>query len=603
MNHHLRIATLLISGLLPLASAGETTSVKQGSKMVKTPELSSRWQEELLSATPLPEYPRPTMVREKWLNLNGQWDFLHQGPRPPQQPESFTDTAHVPSAMQAATSCVTKGGGGGGYGWYRKTVTIPAEWAGSKVVFHGEAIGTKSTIFFDGKELGSHVGGFKRITHELPGATAGQDHEIVVFFDDTDKRMSRGKSGALAGMWQTAWIEAVPQDYITSYQQTPDIDQSCLTLKVNATDPALTVSATALDQGKPVATAQGDARSPFQLEIPNQKLWSPESPFLYDLVLELKRDGKTIDRVKGYFGMRKISTGEVDGQPRIFLNNEVYYQVGLLDQGSWPDSFFTQPSDKCLEFEVQTAKDMGFNVIRKHFKVAAERWYHWCDKIGMLVWQDAPRQILFISDLHKTEEDKQPQREVVRDMVTQRYNHPSIITWVLFNEGGAQFDPKGMTEMTRKLDSSRLINATSHVHERFVKMGRRRYEVDFHDTHCYDRTLKLEDYDSHIPATFGEYGGIGYEIKEHSVQNEKNNWGYGEMVFSADELLSEYEKLVQQAVAMRKTDNVCALIYTELTDFHNEVNGFITFDRKVIKVDPEKMREINMQFRHVEAKD
>ena len=571
-----------------------------GSTIVHPPEMSSRWQEELLSANPLPEYPRPTMVRQQWLNLNGQWDFLPSGPRPPQLPAQFSDTAHVPSAMFCATACVKTGSS---YGWYRKKITIPEGWAGSKVLLHCEAIGTKSTVFFDGKELGSHVGAFKRISHELPGAMAGKEHEIVVFFDDTDKRMSRGKSGTLAGLWQTVWLEAVPQDYITSFQQTPDIDQSCLVLNVDASDPTLTVTATALDQGKEVATVQGDAKSAFTLKIPNQKLWSPESPFLYDLVLELKRDGKTIDRVEGYFGMRKISTGEVDGKPRIFLNNEVYYQVGLLDQGTWPDSFFTQPSDKCFEFEIQTAKDMGFNVIRKHFKVAAERWYHWCDKMGMLVWQDAPRQILFVRSLHKTEEDKQPQRDVVRDMVTQRYNHPSIITWVLFNEGGAQFDPREMTVMTRQLDTSRLINATSHVHERFVKMGRRRYEVDFHDTHCYERTLALKDYDSHIPATLGEYGGVGYEIEGHSVQNKTKNWGYGEMVHSEEALLSEYEKLIQQAVAMRKTDNLCAVIYTELTDFHNEVNGFITFDRKAIKVDPAKMREINMQFRNTDAKD
>lgn len=590
------LTAILVSTAMadPVATPGS----QLGSKLVYRPEMSSRWQEELLSANPLPEYPRPSMVRQEWLNLNGQWDFLPNGPLPPQIPDRFSDTAHVPSALQAITACVKRGGQ---YGWYRKAITIPQEWAGRKVLLHCDAIGTKSKIYFDGKELGSHTGGFKRISHELPGAAAGKQHEIVVFFDDTDLRMSRAKPSVLSGIWQTVWLEPVAADHIVAFRQTPDIDHSQLALDVHATDASLTVTATVLDQSKPVATAAGRVGKTIILEIPDQKLWSPENPFLYDLVLELKRGGKSVDRVDGYFGMRKISTGEVDGQPRIFLNNEVYYQIGLLDQGSWPDSYFTQPSDKCLEFEIQTAKDMGFNVIRKHFKIASERWYHWCDKIGMLVWQDAPRQNLFINKPHETDADKQPQRDLVRDMVTQLYNHPSIITWVLFNEGGSQFDPRGMTVMTRRLDQSRLINATSHVNHNMARLGRVRYNADFYDAHCYDRTLVLEDYNSHIPAAFGEFGGIGYEIKDHSVQRKKKNWGYGEMVHSEEALLSEYDKLVQQAVAMRKTDNLCAVIYTELTDFNEEVNGFITFDRKVVKVDVEEMRKINMQFRRIEA--
>ncbi len=410
------LTALLVSSAIASPAAAAIPVNSPGSKLVYRPEMSSRWQEELLSANPLPEYPRPSMVRQEWLNLNGQWEFLPNGPLPPQLPDSFSDTANVPSAMQAITACVKKGSS---YGWYRKSITIPQEWSGQKVLLHCDAIGTKSRIYFDGVELGSHVGGFKRISHELPGAMAGKQHEIVVFFDDTDKRMPRGKPGALAGIWQTVWLEPVAEDHILVFRQTPDIDRSQLALDVHATDTSLTVIATAMDSGKPVATAEGRVGKTITLEVPDQKLWSPESPFLYDLVLELKRDGKTVDRVKGYFGMRKISTGEVNGQPRIFLNNEVYYQIGLLDQGTWPDSYYTQPSDKCLEFEIQTAKDMGFNVIRKHFKIESERWYNWCDRIGMLVWQDAPRQILFVRNLHKTDADKQPHREMVRDMVTQ----------------------------------------------------------------------------------------------------------------------------------------------------------------------------------------
>jgi len=568
----------------------------------RSSQLQSRWAEDLLRATPLPEYPRPTLVRKDWLNLNGAWDFLGDGPVPPQLPDSFPDQAMVPSITQAITSCLEKA-----YerGWYRKSIQIPDGWSGNKILLHCEAIGTKSTIYFDGTLLGTNVGGFKRISYELPAYTAGKTHQIVVYFDDTDDRMSRGKLHRMSGIWQTVWIEPVFSDYIISFKQTPDIDAARLVLQVAATDPNLTVTITARDQGKIVATAEGNGRESIILQIPGQKLWSPETPFLYDLAIELKKDGAVIDRVESYFGMRKISRGEVDGAPRILLNNKPYYQVGLLEHGRWPDSIFTQPSDECLKWEIQTARDMGFNTIRDHLKVESERWYYWCDKLGMLVWQDLPVQKFFVNPTRpKTEDDKQIQRDALRDLIVQHYNHPSIISWVIFNEGGAQFEPRQMTFLARKLDGSRLIDTTSHIwltDEAKRESGDRqmRFNTDYYDTHCYERTLQFyEANNSYLPAAFGEFGGIGYKIEGHTWQTEKKPWGYGPMVNSAEALLSEYHQLVKQAVAMKKSDDLCAIICTELTDHLEEVNGFITMDRKVIKVDPKALKKINMQFRN-----
>jgi hypothetical protein len=606
----MKLKMILTSGLTALLMASviaepafEIPDARLGPERKRESGMESRWVEELVSANPLPEYPRPTLVRKDWLNLNGQWDFLSNGPIPPAVPSSFPEKALVPSATQAATSCLEKEVH---RGWYRKTVTIPQEWAGKKIMLHCEAIGTKSMIYFDGKELGSHIGGFERITEELPGCTPGKQHEILIYFDDTDVRMPRGKPNKVSGIWQTVWLEPVAEDYIIVFRQTPDIDLSQLTLDVHAADASLTVIATALDQGKPVATAEGRVGDTIRIEIPDQKLWSPESPFLYDLVLELKKSGKTVDRVESYFGMRKISTGEVDGQPRIFLNNEVYYQTGLLDQGTWPDSFYTQPSDKCLEFEIQTAKDMGFNTLRKHVKLECERWYTWCDRIGMLVWQDLPCQGYYSGKLQENDEAKQIQRDALRDMVNQFYNHPSIITWCIFNEGGGQFEPRQMTTLARRLDGSRLIDTTSHIWPN--ELGRERYNTDFYDGHCYERgALRFYDNDNaHIPTALGEWGGIGYIIDGHTltvdVPGRNKPWGYGPMAKSEDELLSEYEKLIRIATAMRKTHNLCAIIYTELTDYYKEVNGFITFDRKVIKVDPESLRKLNAIFREFDPK-
>jgi hypothetical protein len=579
----------------------DTNETRHSLAWKRSSQLQSRWAEELLKTTPLPEYPRPTLVRKDWLSLNGEWDFLGDGPVPPQLPDNFPDKALVPSSTEAITSCLDKN-----YerGWYRKTIQIPDGWGGKRVFLHCEAIGTKSTVYFDGTKLGDSEGGFERVSHELPTCTPGKTHQILIHFDDTDKRMPRGKLERLSGLWQTVWIEPVASDYIISFKQTPDIDASRLMLQVAASDPKLTVTVTARDQGKIVATAQGTGRESIDLQIPGQKLWTPENPFLYDLGIELKKDGVVIDRVDSYFGMRKISRGLVDGAPRILLNNNIYYQTGLLEHGRWPDSIFTQPSDECLKWEIQTAREMGFNTIRNHLKIECERWYYWCDKLGMLVWQDLPVPTFFSAYRPKSEDDKQIQRDTLRDMIVQRYNHPSIISWIIFNEGGAQFDPRQMTLLAKKLDTSRLINTTSHIWltdeaKRQPGDSQSRFNTDYYDTHCYERTLKFyEANNSYIPAAFGEFGGIGYAVEGHAWQTPRKPWGYGPMAKSAEELMGEYEKLVKQAAAMRESDDLCAIIYTELIDHLDEVNGFITFDRKVLKVDVERMRKINDLFRN-----
>ena len=574
-------------------SAAIESQSKHSLSWKRTPKLTSRWVEELSLATPLPEYPRPQLVREEWLNLNGEWDFLGDGPVPPALPKDFPDKALVPSATQAVTSCLAKPWI---RGWYRKRVAIPAAWEGKKVLLHFEAVGGISTVYVNSKELGKNNGSFKRFTFELPEVKTGQSHEIVIHFDDTDPRIPRGKPGRMSGIWQTVWLEPVSQRYIRSFRQTPDIDAGQLKMEVDAAHAAdgFTLLATAHDNGNTVASAQGNVGEPLVLDIKDPKLWSPEDPFLYDLRLELRKGEAVVDRVQSYFGMRKISTGEVDGMPRIFLNNEVYYQTGLLDQGTWPDSFYTQPSDKCLKWEIETARKMGFNVLRKHVKLECSRWYYWCDVLGMLVWQDLPVQGYFSGKNPETEGDKQFQRDGLRDMIEEYYNHPSIISWVIFNEGGGQFEPRQMTALAKRLDDSRLINTTSHIWPN--DLGRKRYNADYYDAHCYQRTLTFYDNDAHIPATFGEYGGIGYLVKDNSEEHQRM-WGYGPDAESEEELLVAYENLVIQACRMRAPQNLCAIIYTELTDFYGEINGFITFDRKVVKVDVEEMRKINMLFR------
>lgn len=593
------IFCILLLAVAP-AMAQETGAKKEGDQHSLTwqrkPPLVSRWADGLRLKTPLPEYPRPQMVRDEWMNLNGEWDFLGDGPEPPVLPTSFPEKALVPSATDAVTSCLKRGWN---RGWYRKTIDIPESWKG-KVVLHFESVGGNSKVYFNSKELGSNSGTYKRFSFEVSDFKAGKN-EILVYFDDRDPRIPRGKPGRLSGIWLGVWAEPVPVQYIRSFRQTPDIDAG--TLRVEIPDAGslegCQVVATALDGGQVVASAEAPAGQDITLKIPNQKLWSPEKPFLYDLTLELRRGNEVVDSVKSYFGMRKIEAGEVDGAPRLLLNNEPYYQAGLLDQTFWPESFVTPPSDEAMKWEIEQAKAMGFNVLRKHFKVEASRWYYWCDVLGMLVWQDLAPQSYFSKRAIETEEDKQFQRNALTDMITQLYNHPSIICWVIFNERVGQFDPFGMTVRARKLDRTRLINTTSHVYPN--EFNRKRYNTDFYDGHCYERNLKFYDYDAHIPSTFGEYGGIGYLIKENSIEHD-NHWGYGPDASSEEEFLSMYEDLVIQACRMRVPQNLCAIIYTELTDCNDEVNGFITFDRKVVKADVEKVKRINMLFRDPASK-
>jgi hypothetical protein len=400
----------------------------------------------------------------------------------------------------------------------------------------------------------------------------------------------------LAGIWQTVWIEPVASTFIRSFRQTPKIDHGQLLIEMDTVGAGrdCSIAATVLSSGTEVSLKEIRCGEPLVLDVPDVKLWSPKSPFLYDLTLELKRDGKIIDRIESYFGMRKIEVGEVDGAPCFLLNNELSLQVGLLDQPFWPESWVTAPSDEAMRWEIEKAKEMGFNVLRKHFKVEAARWYYWCDKLGMLVWQDLPPQPYFRGPPHETEEDKDFQRKAMAKMITQLCNHPSIIMWVIFNESFGQFDPQDMTNRARRLDSTRLINTCSHVIPKRNKGPR--YSEDVYDMHRYGRTLGLnDDYDGRMPSVFGEFGGIAYRIDGHIAKADRY-FGYGDDATSPDDLLFHYEDLVRQACALREPHNVNAIIYTQITDVGGELNGFITCDRKVVKVDPEQLQRINNLF-------
>jgi hypothetical protein len=368
----------------------------------------------------------------------------------------------------------------------------------------------------------------------------------------------------------------------------PDIDQNQVTIVTDLSEEAdgLILEIVIFREGQPLIEEYSDLNS-LILPVKNPILWTPDNPFLYDFRLDLvKEDGVVADRIEGYFGMRKISLGKDDqGHTRLMLNNEFVFQFGPLDQGWWPDGLYTAPTDEALKYDIEVIKQLGFNMARKHVKTEPDRWYYWCDKLGLLVWQDMPSGDAFIGqddpDIIRTEESEQQFRFELQRMIENHFNHPSIIVWVPFNEGLGQFNTGGIVDFIRKVDSTRLINPTSGWTDRGVG--------DIRDIHAYPGPA-IPEPEENRAIVLGEFGGLGLPLEGHTWQ-EKDNWGYRNYN-NQDELLDAYTKLITDLIPM-VDKGLSAAVYTQTTDVEIEVNGLMTYDRAVIKMDPEKVSRIN----------
>ena len=556
--------------LLPPARAGDW-------KPVVGP-LMTRWAKDVSPTNALPEYPRPQMVREDWLNLNGLWDIkLGDG----------TETKIlVPFAVESALSGVMKHSD---RMTYRRSFEIPKGWSNRHVLLHFGAVDWEAKVSANGKELGIHRGGYDAFSFDITAALKAEGpQEIGVdVFDPTDLGgQPRGKqtlhAGGImytptSGIWQTVWLEPVAEKHIESLRLTPDLDGGCLHLTVGGTG---TVEAIASDAGEEVAKVRGEASSQLKLAISNPKLWSPDSPHLYDLSVSLKSGGKTLDTVTSYFGMRKLALGKDEiGVTRLMLNGKFVFQVGPLDQGFWPDGVYTAPTDDALRFDVVEMKRLGFNVVRKHIKVEPDRWYYWCDKLGLMVWQDMPS---VNSYTPKPQPIDKPQfkTELLR-LVTNHLNHPAIIMWVLFNESQGQHDEEKLAEAVRAIDPSRLINVASGGPDRNCS--------NVIDMHSYPGPNSPKP-DENRAAVLGEFGGLGLAVDGHTWS--KKTWGY-KGTKNIENLTHGYETLLAKAWVLKDTAGLSAVIYTQLTDLETECNGLLTYDREVNKVIPERAAAAN----------
>lgn len=572
-------------------------------------KIKTDWATQIDPENVLPEYPRPIMERSEWKNLNGLWNYaiIDKGAALPQ---NFEGEILVPFAIESSLSGVGRTLGEQAELVYRRDFTTPSQWRGQRVLLHFGAVDWKADVWVNDVKVGSHTGGFTPFSFDITAAlnANGKNTLTVKVWDPTDKGpQPRGKQVSrpegiwytpVSGIWQTVWLEPVPQRYIENLRITPDIDNHRLTVEVQTSDPVASdlLEVAVYDGETLVASAKSINGQPVEVAMPaDAKLWSPDSPSLYDLKVSLRDGKKVIDAVDSYAAMRKFSTArDKDGIVRLELNNEPLFQYGPLDQGWWPDGLYTAPTDEALLYDIQKTKDFGFNMIRKHIKVEPARWYTYCDRLGIIVWQDMPsgdrnpewqnRKYFEGTELTRTPESEATYRKEWKEIMDCLYSYPCIGTWIPFNEAWGQFKTVEIAKWTKQYDPTRLVNPAS---------GGNHYTCgDMLDLHNYPAP-EMYLYDAQRATVLGEYGGIGLVLKDHLWEPDRN-WGYVQFN-SSKEATDEYVKYADMLLQLVKR-GFSAAVYTQTTDVEVEVNGLMTYDRKVIKLDEKRVSEINRRI-------
>jgi hypothetical protein len=563
--------------------------------------LATRWTKDVSPGKVHAEYPRPQMTRHEWQSLNGLWDYTITT-RDSEEPEAYAGKILVPFPIESALSGVMKRVGPEKRLWYRRAFTIPEKWKGKRILLHFGAVDWDAVVFVNGREVGRHRGGYDPFCCDITEALLRRtDQEIIVaVWDPTDAGFQpRGKQvqnprgiwyTPATGIWQSVWLEPVRFTSLAGLKITPDIDGGLLHLsvKTRGTTGSSIVEAVARAKGEEVGRASASAGRPLEIRIEEPLLWSPDHPFLYDLEVTLfadaDRTAATADRVTSYFGMRKISLGkDRNGVQRLCLNNEPLFQYGPLDQGFWPDGLYTAPTDEALRYDIEVLKSFGFNMARKHVKVEPDRWYYWCDRLGLLVWQDMPSGDGYIGrrdpDLKRTAQSARQFEVELKRVIDAFGNHPSIVMWVPFNEGWGQYDTERITGWIEDYDPTRLVDCASGWTDRGVGA--------VHDIHSYPGPAAPKN-EAERAAVLGEFGGLGLPVKGHTWQDEKN-WGYRSYK-NAEALTEAYVRLLGNLRHMIGP-GLAAAVYTQTTDVEIEVNGLMTYDRARIKIDAGRARE------------
>lgn len=568
---------------------------------MKESPLMTEWSKKIDINNVLPEYPRPVMQRNEWKNLNGIWEFqeaqngdiLPTGKR-------LKEQILVPFPWESAISGVRRQIDSQA-AWYRRKFTVPREWKGKSIRLNFGAIDWESTIFINGRYAGTHKGGYDPfsidISQFLKDFSKQQEIIVKVFDPGNDKAIPHGKQNNTrfsepkgysyspsSGIWQTVWIEPVNKNHITSIHTVPYFDDKVFGITVNSAGKQnLKVRISVISDGTICSQAIGEVNKQIYLQLKEIKPWTPDTPYLYNIKAELITEkGDVQDEIRSYSGMRKISLLNENGVQRLALNNEFIFQMGPLDQGYWPDGIYTAPTDEALKWDIMNIKEWGFNMIRKHIKVEPQRWYYWCDKLGILVWQDMP-------NCFKTrnEEEKAQFEMELQNMIRTHWNHPSIVNWIVFNEHWGIYDCERITENVMKLDPSRLVTGNSGIDARKPSID---YEVGhIKDNHSY-RPPHVPLISSKRATVNGEYGAIGYKIEGH-IWDTDGPWVHHNYK-GKTEATAEYVKFINQINEYIRR-GLSGAVYTQWTDVENEMNGLYTYDRKIEKLDKEKVKKAN----------
>jgi beta-galactosidase/beta-glucuronidase len=568
--------------------------------------IMTRWAKDVTPEKAWREYPRPQMTRPDWLNLNGLWEY-NIAPKNQEVAPEFYGQILVPFPIESALSGVKRPLQNDERLWYRRTFSVPPAWCEKHILLHFGAVDWEAKIFVNGRPAGDHIGGYLPFWFDITDVLDDGENELVLsVWDPTDtfwqqrgKQVLKPKSiwyTAVSGIWQTVWLEPVPQTFVARLKITPDVDTGTVSVKVNLSGTQTgegEVRVRVLETGMLIAAGETDsAETEISVPIPNPKLWSPDSPYLYDLEITMGED-----KVGSYFGMRKFS---MEGG-RLCLNNQPLFQFGPLDQGYWPDGLYTPPTDDAMRWDIELVKGLGCNMLRKHVKVEPARYYCHCDQLGLIVWQDMPNGGKAVGDVtsfltilfgsHKRdrnyryagregEDSRWEYHRELQEMVDHLGNFACIGMWVLFNEGWGQFDAKATAEWLKEYDPTRLVDHASGWFDQNAG--------DCKSLHVYFKELPIIRPEKRRATVLSEFGGYSLKMDGH-LWNPDAEFGYKK--FGKPEALTDaYINLLENELQSWVDAGLSAAVYTQTADVEIEVNGYVTYDREVEKMDFNKLR-------------
>ncbi|MFG3103974.1 AbfB domain-containing protein [Streptomyces sp. NPDC048182] len=595
-------ALALLGGTALTAAASGTASAAPQAWTPKPAPLTTPWTNQVPTANPLPEYPRPQLTRPDWANLNGIWDFAVTSAGAG-QPATFGEQIRVPFVAESALSGIQRRITQNDKLWYKRTFTVPSNWNGRRVQLNFGASDWQTTVWVNGRQAGAaHSGGYDAFTYDITDLLNGGTNTIVVsVFDPTQTGgQAIGKQRindvtphpgggifytAASGIWQTVWLEPTNAARVDRLDMVPDLANNRLKVTVRGagTSGGQQARVTVSTGGTTVGTATGTVGSEFYVPVPNAHRWTPDDPFLYDVKADLLSGSTTVDSVGSYTGMRTISVANVGGVLRPVLNGQFVFQTGTLDQGYWPDGIYTAPTDAALRFDLQKHKDLGFNMVRKHIKVEPQRWFYWADRLGLLVWQDMPAM-----DTRTPDAAARTQWEAEYDrIIDQHRSSPSLVMWVNQNEGWGQYDQARIANKVKAADPSRLVDNMSGINCCGAVDGGNGDVLDHHVYVGPGNTVPS----STRAAVLGEYGGLGLKVAGHEWY-PGGGFSYEDQPDAAH-LTNRFIGLLDALRQVRMPRGLSASVYTEITDVENEANGLLTYDRQVVKVDEARVRAAN----------